>query len=164
MTKKLLLGSFVATITWPEKERQGLHFLFCYWGGKLQRLEINGGALGEEKGRKTREQHELKQRGLRSLTHTHKKKAQKPFCVTDFCVRYEMYQVKNRLPLSGWISEILNCTDRGTFPGEHPSRQIQLWVLSLASNSLLHWPQKINRSSMLEPDYTCWERKLWRSN
>lgn len=48
----------------------------------MQRLEINGGALGEEKGRKKRKQHELKQRGLRSHTQNI---AQKPFCVTDLC-------------------------------------------------------------------------------
>lgn len=35
---------------------------FCYWGGKLQRLEINGEALREKKGRKKREQHKLKWR------------------------------------------------------------------------------------------------------
>lgn len=158
MTKKLLLGSFVATITWPEKERQGLHFLFCYWG-KLQRLEINGGALGEEKGRK-REQHELKQRGLRSLTQ---KKTRSHFA-SQICVRYETFQVKNRLPPSGWIPEMLNCTDRGSFAGEHPSLQIQLRVWLLASTSLLRWPQKINSSLMLEPDYMCSETTLWRSN
>lgn len=35
---------------------------FCYWRGKLQRLEINGEALREKKGRKKREQHKLKWR------------------------------------------------------------------------------------------------------
>lgn len=96
----------MATITWPGKERQGLHFLFCYWGGKLQRLEMNGGALGEEEGRKTREQHEWSKE---ASVPSPKKKAQKPFCVTDLCW-YEPYQVKNRLPPSGWIPEMQRCS------------------------------------------------------
>lgn len=93
MTKKLLLCSFVATITGPEEERRGPALPFLPFQSAIEGENCRGWrlmleALREKKGRKKREQHRLKWR-ICSL----QKKAHTPCPVKVG----ETYQVKNLL-------------------------------------------------------------------